>query len=58
MRLNEASCCEFDGKSMETETTKSSEFPKGGKAIPEQILPSEERNPKEQDYENHSLRSE
>ena len=31
---------------METETTKS-EFPSGGKAIVEQILPSEERNPKE-----------
>ena len=43
---------------METETTKSSEFPKGGKAIPEQILPLQGRNPKEQDYENYSLGSE
>ena len=44
MRLNGASCCEFDRKSMETETTTSSEFPNGGKAIAEQILASEERN--------------
>ena len=29
---------------METETTTSSEFPNGGKAIVEQILASEERN--------------
>ena len=35
--------CEFDGKSMETETTMWSEFPNGGKAIVEQILVSEER---------------
>ena len=33
-------------------------FLNGGKAIVEQILASEERNPKEQDYENHSLGSE
>ena len=58
MRWNEASHCEFDGKSMETETTIWSEFPNGGKAIAEQILASEEINPKEQDYENHSLESE
>ena len=45
---------EFDGKSMETETTWS-EFPNGGKAIVEQILASEEINPKEQDYENLSV---
>ena len=31
------------GKSMKTETTRLSEFPNGGKAIEEQILPSEER---------------
>ena len=39
-----ASRCEFDGKSMETETTTWSEFPNGGKAIQEQMLASEERN--------------
>ena len=43
---------------METETT-TSEFPNGGKAIVEQIVASEEIiNPKEQVYENHSLKSE
>ena len=36
--------CEFDGKSMETETTTWSQFPDGGKAIVEQILASEEIN--------------
>ena len=40
---NGASHCEYDGKSMETETTKWSDFPNGGKAIVEQILASEER---------------
>ena len=44
MRRNGASCCEFVGKSMETETTTWSEFPNGAKAIVEQILSSEERN--------------
>ena len=39
-----ASHCEFDGKSIETETTTWSEFPNGGKAIVEQILASEEIN--------------
>ena len=34
---------EFIGKSMETETKTWSEFPKGGKAIVEQILGPEER---------------
>ena len=38
------SCCEYDGKSMETVTTKCSEFPNGGKAVVEQILASEEIN--------------
>ena len=38
----------------ETETTLRSEFPNGGKAIVEQILASEEINPKEQGCENHS----
>ena len=33
MQLNGASHCEFDGKSMKTETTTWSEFPNGGKAI-------------------------
>ena len=44
MQWNGASCCEFDGKSMETETTTWWEFPNGGKAIVEQILASEEIN--------------
>ena len=57
MRWNGASCCELVGKSMETETTTWSEFPNGGKAIVEQILAPEKRNPKEQDCENHSLAS-
>ena len=35
---------EFDGKSMETETTTWSEFPNGGKSIVEQVLAPEERN--------------
>ena len=34
-----------------------SEFPIGGKAIVEQILVSEERNPKKQDYESHNKES-
>ena len=44
---------------METEKRTWSEFPNGGKTILEQILASEEKNknPKEQDYENHSLGS-
>ena len=33
-------------------------FPNRGKIIVEQILASEEINPKEQDYENDSLESE
>ena len=43
MRWNMTSRCEFDGKSMETETTTWQKFPNGGKAIVEQILVSEER---------------
>ena len=43
MQWNGASC-EFDGKSMETETTTWSEYPNGGKAIVEQILASVERS--------------
>ena len=42
---------------METETATWPEFPNGGKAIVEQILGSEERNPKEQHYEDHCLES-
>ena len=41
-----------DGNSLETEIT-TSEFPIG-KASVEQILASEEINPKEQDHESHS----
>ena len=44
-----------DVNSLEAETT-TSEFPIG-KAIVEQILASEEKNPKEQDHESHSQRS-
>ena len=44
MQWNGASCCEFDGKSMETQTTTWSEFPNGAKAIVEQILAPEEKN--------------
>ena len=44
MQWNGASRCEFDGKSMETETTTWLEFFNGGKAIVEQILASEEGN--------------
>ena len=43
MQSSGASCCEFNGKSMETETTTWSEFPNRGKAIVEQILASKER---------------
>ena len=43
MRWNGLSCCEYDRKSMETETTTWSQFPNGGKTIVEQILASEER---------------
>ena len=42
---------------METEATWS-EFPNGRRAIVEQILASEERNPEEQDCESHSQGSE
>ena len=44
MRWNRTSCCEFNGKSMETETTTWSEFLNGGEAIVKQILVSKERN--------------
>ena len=36
--------CEFDGKSIETETTTWSEFPNGGKPIVEHTQVSEEIN--------------
>ena len=41
--MKQASRCEFDGESMETETTRS-EFPNEGKAIVDQLLASEETN--------------
>ena len=44
MQWNRASRSEYDEKLMETETTTWSEFPKGGKAIVEQILASEKRD--------------
>ena len=46
----------FIRKSMETETTTSSEFPNGGKAIAEQILASEKirREGERQEGESHS----
>ena len=43
MPWNGESHFEFDGKLMETETTKWSKFPNGGKAIVKQTLGSEER---------------
>ena len=43
MWWNRASHCEYDGKSMETETTTWSEFSNVWKTIVEQILSSEER---------------
>ena len=59
MGWNGASRCEFDGKSMETETKTWSEFPNGRKAILEQILALEEKvKPKEEDFESHSQGSE
>ena len=53
MQWNVPFSFEFDRKSMETEITTLSE-PSRGKAIVEQILPSEEINPIEQDCESHS----
>ena len=44
MQWNKASSCEFDEKSMETETRAWSKFSSGGKAFVEQILASEEIN--------------
>ena len=44
MWWNGAFHCEYDGKSMETETTTWLEFPNGAKAIVKQILASEEWN--------------
>ena len=48
MRWNETSHCEFDRKSLETETTTWSWFPNEGKAIVEQIVASEERKKSKQ----------
>ena len=44
VQWNGTSCCEFDGKSMETEITTWSESPNGRKGIVQQILASEEIN--------------
>ena len=44
MLWNRASCCDFDRKSMEPETTAWSECPNWRKAIAEQILASKEIN--------------
>ena len=44
MWWNRASCCKYDGKSMETETTTWSEVPNGWKTTEEQILTWEEMN--------------
>ena len=44
MRRNEASRFEFNGKSMETDTTTWLEFSNGGKAIVEEIVASKEIN--------------
>ena len=42
------------GKLMETTTTTWSKFPNRGKVFVEQIVVSEEKNLKEQDFESHS----
>ena len=58
MQWNRASQCEYDEKSMETETTTWSKFPNGGKVNVEQILaPEERKKSKRADCENHSLGS-
>ena len=44
MRWSKAPRCEFDGKSVETETATWPEFPNGGKAIVEEIIALEEIN--------------
>ena len=44
MQWNGASRCELVEKSMETETTRWSEFPNGGKVVAERILVPEEIN--------------
>ena len=44
MEWNRASCCEYDGKLTETETTTWSEFLNEGKTNAEQILGWEEIN--------------
>ena len=40
--MKQGSCCELDGKSLETETTTRPKFPNGGRAIVEWKLASEE----------------
>ena len=49
MQWNRASPFMLDRNSKKTETTTWPEFPNKGEAIAEQILASEEINPKEQD---------
>ena len=46
MQWNGASCCKYDGKSVENESATWSEFPNEGKATVVQILVLEERNKK------------
>ena len=41
--MKQSTPCEYDGMSMEAETTTWSEFPNEGTAIVEQILASEEK---------------
>ena len=53
-KMKQAFRSEYDGKSIETETTTRSEFPNGRKAIVVQILSSEERNQFKRAGESHS----
>ena len=57
MQWNGTFYFEFIGESIETATTWL-KFPNGGKPILEEILVSEEINPKEQDCESQSQGSE
>ena len=58
MQWNGTTCFEFDRKPMDTKITAWSKFHNGRKAIAEQIIASEERNPKEHDCKSHSQISE
>ena len=57
MQWNGASLCEFNGKSIETRQKHDQNFPKEGKQLLNKYQHLKERNPKEQDCENHSLGS-